>query len=93
MYINGPFPRCQSFLTEHSPLLIQWIRVMIVRWQYDLVNKKESILHVCDKPYHKNKKKYRKGEEFEILQKSCCKADICLILVIVTQEISEIRFL
>jgi len=30
---------------------------MIVRCQCDLVNKKESILPVCYKPYHMNKRK------------------------------------
>ena len=35
--------------------LIQWIMVMIVRWQSDLVNTNESLLPVCDKPYNTNK--------------------------------------
>ena len=30
---------------------------MIVRWQSDLVNTKESLLTVCDQPYHTNKQK------------------------------------
>ena len=36
--------------------LFQWISLYIVRWQTDLVNTKESLLPVCDKPYHKFKK-------------------------------------
>jgi len=47
-------------------VLIQWIRVMIVRWQNDLV--KEIVPPVCDKPYHINKSKVQKGEEIEVLQ-------------------------
>jgi len=42
-------------------ILIQFIRVMIVRWQSDLVNTKENILSVCDKPYH-TKKVERRGD-------------------------------
>jgi len=37
--------------------LIQWIRVS------DLVNTKESVLPVCNKPYHTNKRNIQKGEE------------------------------
>jgi len=44
-------------------ILTQWIRVMIVRWQSDLVNTKESERPDCDKPYHSNKSKVQKGEE------------------------------
>jgi len=33
---------------------------MIVRWQSDLENTKESVLSDCDKPYHTNKKNLRK---------------------------------
>jgi len=29
-------------------------KVYIVKWQSNLVNTKESLLPVCDKPYHKN---------------------------------------
>ena len=32
-------------------MLFKWSRVMIVRWQSDLVNTKESVLPVCDKPF------------------------------------------
>ena len=39
--------------------LIQWI----VRWQSDLVNRKESRLPVCDQPHHLNNGKQRKGGE------------------------------
>jgi len=48
-------------------ILIHWIRVMIVRWQSGLVNIKESVRSVCDKPYHTNKK-VQKGEEIEVFQ-------------------------
>ena len=33
--------------------------------QFDLVNTKEIILPVCDKPYHKNKEKYRNGRRLK----------------------------
>ena len=36
--------------------------------QFDLVNTKESILPVCDKPDHKNKRKVQKWEEIEVLR-------------------------
>jgi len=35
-------------------ILIQWIRVTILRRQSDLVQTIESVLPVCDKPYHEN---------------------------------------
>ena len=41
----------------------------IVRWQSDLVNTKESILPVCDKPYHTNKRIVQKGKEIGVLLK------------------------
>jgi len=40
---------------------------MIVRWQSDQVNTKESVLPVGDKPYHMNKRNVQKGEEIEVL--------------------------
>ena len=40
-------------------------RVMIVSWQSGLVNTKESVLPVCAKPYHTNKK-YRKGRRYVV---------------------------
>jgi len=39
----------------------------IVNWQSDLENTKESILPVCDKPYHKIKENMPLGEEHENL--------------------------
>jgi len=50
-------------------ILIQRMRVMIVRWQSDLhvVNTKESLLPVCDKPYLTTKRKVQQGEEIEVL--------------------------
>ena len=39
----------------------------IVRWQSDLANTKESILPVCDKPFHKIKENMLLGEELEKL--------------------------
>jgi len=39
----------------------------IVSWQSDLENTKESILPVCDKPYHKIKENMPLGEELENL--------------------------
>jgi len=41
---------------------------MIVRGQYDVVNSKESVLPVCDKNYHTNKRKVQKGEEFKLVR-------------------------
>ena len=45
--------------------LIQWIRVILSR---DLVNTKESVLPVFNKPYHTNKRILQKWEEVENLQ-------------------------
>ena len=47
-------------------MFIQWIMVMIIRWQSDLVNSEESIRP--DKPYHTNKVILQKGEEIKNLQ-------------------------
>jgi len=49
-------------------ILIQWIRVIIVRWQSYLVKTKESVLPVYDKPHHTNKRKVQKWEEIKVLQ-------------------------
>jgi len=38
----------------------------IVRWQSDLVNTKESVLPVCDQPYHTNKIYDRNGSRLKI---------------------------
>ena len=48
-------------------ILIQLIRVVIVRWQSDQVNTKESVLPVGDKPCHMNKRNVQKVEEIEVL--------------------------
>jgi len=40
----------------------------IVRWLSDLVNTKESILPVCDKPYYTNNGISHKWEELENLR-------------------------
>jgi len=40
----------------------------IVGWQSDLVNTKESIIPVCDKPYHTNKIILQKWEAIEKLR-------------------------
>jgi len=34
-----------------------------LRWQSDLVNTKESVFPVCDKPYHTKKRNVQKGED------------------------------
>jgi len=39
----------------------------IVSWQSDLENTKESILPVCDKPYHNIKQNMPLGKELENL--------------------------
>ena len=43
---------------------------MIVRWQSDLVyvNTKESVLPVCDKPYHTNKNIVQNGKDIGVLR-------------------------
>jgi len=41
---------------------------MIVRWQSDLVNTKESVLPVRNKPYYTNKRKVQKWEEIEVVR-------------------------
>ena len=41
---------------------------MMVRLLSDIVNTKGSVLPVCDKPYHTNKRKVRKGEEIEVFR-------------------------
>jgi len=53
---NGLVRNCQSwsFITvygQNNPIDLGYI----VRWQVDPVNTKESLLPVCDKPYHKIK--------------------------------------
>ena len=48
------------FLVIISILINQWIGVMIVKRQSDIVNTKESILPVCDKPFHTKKRKVQK---------------------------------
>ena len=55
-------------------VLIKWIWVMIVRWHFDLVNTKESVLPVCDKPNHTNERMVQKGEEIEVMRN--CALDI-----------------
>jgi len=50
---------------------------MIVRWQSDLVNTKESILPVWDQPYHANKRNIQKGEEIEVLRN--CAFDLGIV--------------
>jgi len=42
--------------------------INIVRRKSDLVNTKESILPVCDKPYHTNNRILQKWEELEKLR-------------------------
>jgi len=54
-----------SYIRKWS-IFIHWIRVLIVRWQSDLVNTKESLLPVSDTPYHTNKRKLQKGEWIKV---------------------------
>jgi len=51
-------------------------QVMIVGWQSDLVNTKESVLPVCDKPFYMNKRKVQKGDEIEALRNCALKGYI-----------------
>jgi len=61
-------------------ILIHWIRVVIVRWQSDLVNTKKRMLPNCVKPYHTNKRKKQN------MEKTCgtvhC-GHICLLIQVV----------
>jgi len=59
-------PRHSTSITSIWSILIQWIRVMVAGWYSDLVNTKESILLVCDKPYYTNKRNVHKGDEIEV---------------------------
>jgi len=45
-------------------ILIKLFRVTTVRWQFDLVNEKESILSIWNKPYQKNKNVEEVGGEW-----------------------------
>ena len=64
--LNGQIPNCHSWSITW-PILIQWIMVMIVRWKFHLVYTNESVLPVCDKPYHTNNRNVQKGEAIEVL--------------------------
>jgi len=50
--------------------------VMFIRWQYDPVNTKESVLHVCDIPYYTNKWEVKKGEDIKVVFKMCIVLDL-----------------
>jgi len=63
----------------------------IVRWQSDLENTKESILPVCDKPYHKIKENVPLGEELEILWNYPFQMDSPLFFLNVILEWIEVR--
>ena len=66
---NRQFPQLSIMIIYNSTwsILIQWIRVMIFRWQSDIVKTKESTLSGCDKPYHTNKRKVQKRDKIEVL--------------------------
>jgi len=57
-------------------ILIQFIRVMIVRWRSNVVNTKESELPVCDKKIRTNKRKVQKGRRLKR-----CKTVHCFIFL------------
>jgi len=44
-------------LNSKWSIWIQWIRILVVWWQSDQVNTKESVFPVCDQPYHANNRK------------------------------------
>jgi len=43
------------------------MKVMVVKWPSDLVNKKNSVLPVCDKHYHTNNRNVQKWEKIEVV--------------------------
>jgi len=49
---------------------------MFVSWQSDLVNTKESVLPVCDQPYHTKKEKYRMGRRLKFCGTVHCLSDV-----------------
>ena len=52
-------------------VLIQWIRAIMIRWQSDLLNKKERILLVCENLITITKnKKWQEGEESWFMRNS-----------------------
>jgi len=65
---TGPQMSIMVIYNSSWSVLIQRIRVMIVRWHSDLLNTKENILPVCDKPYHTNQRRVQKGGKIEDLR-------------------------
>ena len=66
-------------------ILIQLIRVMIFSWQSDLINTKESVFSVCDKPYHTNKRIVGKEEEIGF-------AELCTDMTHLVVSINSVAF-
>ena len=58
---GSPKLSVMSIYKSTWPILIQWLRVMLVRWQSDLVNTKESVRPVCDNLITRTKESYRMG--------------------------------
>jgi len=52
----------------HYIFINQWNGVMIVKRQSDIVNTKENILPVCDRPYHTKKRKVQKKHLLQYVQ-------------------------
>jgi len=61
---------------------IQWIRVMIVRWQSDRVNTNDNVLSVCDKFYQTKKKEITERGGYWNVAEMCIieQDDMCLSL-------------
>jgi len=91
--INVQFPKVLSIviidISEWS-ILIQWIRVVIVMWQSDLVNTNESVLLVSDKPYYMNKRKVQKEEEIGGLR-NCASVAFIVVKILPTQPFPYCR--
>jgi len=49
-------------------VLIQWIWVMIVRWQSDLINAKEKAHLLFVTNLNRNKRKVQKEEDIKVLR-------------------------
>jgi len=65
----------------------------IDRWQSDLVYTKESVLPVCDKPYHTNNWILQKGEEIEVLRNCALRCWFFTASCIVLQFCQAFHFL
>jgi len=68
--VQWTFPQLSIFIIYISTLsiLIQWIRALVISYQFDLINTRGSILPVCDKFITRTKRKGRKGRRLKCLR-------------------------